>query len=259
MTVRVTILRASGTNCERELVHAFERCGATVELTSLRSALASRDPFGRASIVGFPGGFTYGDDVAAGKIFAMEMAAGLSDRLRDFLARGGLALGVCNGFQILAKAGILPGLTRGKQEASLAANDSGRFEERWVALEAVACRASFVPAGDVIEMPTAHGEGKFVAGDEATLRRIVDEKLVAFRYVRRDGSPATAYPDNPNGSSLAIAGICDPTGRVLGLMPHPERNVEFHHHPEWTRRATRDDGGGLRLFRNLVEQAKRGE
>src|SRR4030095_10187348 len=131
--------------------------------------------------------------------------------------------------------------------------------ERWVTLEALACRASFVPVGDRIDMPVAHGEGKLVTIDEDALRRLVDERLVAFRYVRPDGSPAGGYPHNPNGSALDIAGICDPLGRVLALMPHPERHVEFQHHPEWTRRASRDDGGGLRIFRNLVEQAKRGD
>ncbi len=259
MTVRVTVLRAPGTNCDRELVHAFERCGAAVDLVPLRRLAESKDPFGRASVVGFPGGFSYGDDVASGKIFAVEMEARLSDALRAFLDRGGLVLGVCNGFQVLVKARLLPGFDADEQTVTLTNNDSGRFEERWVTLEALPCRAAFVPAGDRIEMPSAHGEGKLLARDDATLLRLVEERLVAFRYVRRAGGHPAPYPENPNGSALGIAGLCDVSGRVLGLMPHPERNIEFHHHPEWTRWRERGDGGGLRLFRNLVEQAKRGD
>ncbi|MBL8694755.1 MAG: phosphoribosylformylglycinamidine synthase I [Planctomycetes bacterium] len=259
MTVKVCIPRAPGTNCDRELEYAFERAGAQVELVPLARLFETKEPFGSAGIVAFPGGFSYGDDVASGKIFAVEVQARLQDSLLRFLDRGGLSIGICNGFQVLAKAGILPGFTPGKQEATLAHNASGRFEGRWVTLEALACRAEFIPAGARIPMPSAHGEGQFLAFDDATLRRIVDEKLVAFRYVTRDGEAPAPYPDNPNGSVLGIAGICDPRGRVMGMMPHPERNIAFHHDPEWTRRSRSEEGAGMVIFRRLVEQARRGE
>ncbi|MBI3819563.1 MAG: phosphoribosylformylglycinamidine synthase subunit PurQ [Planctomycetes bacterium] len=266
MTVRAILMRAPGTNCDRELVYAFERCGARVELLTLQQLLESSDPFGGAAIVGFPGGFSYGDDVASGKIFAIEMqksatGAPLAEKLTKFIDRGGLAIGVCNGFQVLVKSGILPGYApdaSGIQHVTLTNNRSGRFEERWVAMRGVACRAEFVPAGELLEMPSAHGEGQFMARDEATLQKLVDDRLVALRYVTKDGREPAAYPDNPNGSVLGIAGICDLRGRVLGLMPHPERNVEFWHHPQWTRRPERDDGTGFRIIKNLVDQARKG-
>lgn len=266
MSVRVVLMRAPGTNCDRELVHAFEHAGAKVDLVTLQQLLESPDPFGRASIVGFPGGFSYGDDVASGKVFAVEMqksiAGGhLAERLNLFVERGGFAIGICNGFQVLVKSGILPGYppdAGGLQHVTLTNNKSGRFEERWVTLRGVACRAEFVPEGELLEMPSAHGEGQLLARDSQTLQKLIDDRLVALRYVARDGAEPAEYPDNPNGSTLGIAGICDLRGRVLGLMPHPERNVHFWNHPEWTRRADRSEGTGFRLIKNLVDQARKG-
>lgn len=265
MSIRVVLMRAPGTNCDRELVYAFERCGAKVDLLTLQHLIESTDPFGKAAIVGFPGGFSYGDDVASGRVFAVEMqksiaGAHLTEKLTKFIDRGGFAIGVCNGFQVLVKAGILPGYAAdagGAQHVTLTNNRSGRFEERWVTLKGVPSRAEFVPTDELLEMPSAHGEGQFIPRDPQTLQKLADDRLVALRYVSRDGA-AAKYPENPNGSVADIAGICDIRGRVLGLMPHPERNVEFWHHPEWTRKAEKKEGTGFRIIKNLVAQAKKG-
>jgi phosphoribosylformylglycinamidine synthase len=266
VSVRVLLLRAPGTNCDRELKYAFERAGARVDLLPLQQLLATPDPFGKYAIAGFPGGFSYGDDVASGKIFAVELQrkcleARLAEHLARFLDRGGLSIGICNGFQLLVKAGILPGYppaTLGSQPVTLTNNRSGRFEERWVKLECLRCRAEFVPAGETIEMPSAHGEGQFIATSEAALDQVVHDRLVAFRYITKDGAHPAPYPDNPNGSALDIAGICDLRGRAVGLMPHPERHIDYFNHPTWTRSPHRGDGAGLKLFKNLVAQARAG-
>lgn len=257
MSVRVLIPLTPGTNCDKELGHAFELAGAKVEFAHLTALLTAREPFAGASVVALPGGFSFGDDVASGKIYAVEMGAGIAAKLRSFVDEGGHVLGICNGFQILVKSGLLPGFEPGRQDVTLTHNRSGRFEDRWVTLESRPCRARFVNAGDVWEAPVAHGEGQFLARDNATLDRLVSDGLVAFRYVNPDGTFPAPYPANPNGSALGIAGICDLTGRVLGLMPHPERNVEFFHHPEWTRRGTRERGAGFRLVKALVDEARR--
>lgn len=264
MSVRGVLVRAPGTNCDRELVRAFEKCGAAVDLIHIQQLLTTADPFGAASIVGFPGGFSYGDDVASGKITAIQLLrktadATLAEKLNKFIDRGGLVIGICNGFQTLTKAGVLPGLpgSRG-QDVTLTNNQSGRFEQRWVRLQSIRCRAEFVTPDDVMEMPSAHGEGQFIARDNEVLQQLNQLGLVAFRYISTSGSGNATYPDNPNGSVENIAGICDMRGRVLGLMPHPERNIEFFHHPHWTRSSNRDGGSGIRLIRNMVEQARRG-
>ncbi|MBN2310357.1 MAG: phosphoribosylformylglycinamidine synthase subunit PurQ, partial [Candidatus Hydrogenedentes bacterium] len=167
-------------------------------------------------------------------------------------------IGICNGFQVLVKAGMLPAFDgRFEQEVTLTWNDSGRFENRWVSL-AVArnTRCVWLKGVERLELPIRHGEGKFIARDEATLERLRADGQVALRYARRDGSPARGeFPANPNGAVDDIAGICDPTGRVFGLMPHPEAFVHPTNHPRWTREETGEEGAGLRVFRNAVEYA----
>jgi phosphoribosylformylglycinamidine synthase len=174
------------------------------------------------------------------------------------VADGGLVLGICNGFQILVKAGLLPAVAGHGEtgEATLAANDSNRFEDRWVTLAVVSDLSPFVRQGDVIRCPVAHAEGKFVTRDAATLAHLEQSGQVVFRYVGAAGDTSPAYPLNPNGSQNAIAGICDPTGRILGLMPHPERHIEPWHHPTWTRDGLAAAGDGLQVFRNAVEAVR---
>lgn len=246
---RALILRTAGTNCERETAHAFRRAGAVADTVHLDEVLDDPSRICDCGILVFPGGFTYGDDLGAGTIVSNRIRRRLLDPLRRFVEGGGLVLGICNGFQILVKTGLLPS-SAGR--ATLTWNDSFRFEERWVLLEAATDHSPFIRKGDRIFCPVAHGEGKFIAGSQETLEQIEAGGQVAFRYVGRDGSPDPEYPHNPNGSMNAIAGICDETGRILGLMPHPERHIEPFHHPRWTREALTGEGDGLKFFRNAV-------
>jgi phosphoribosylformylglycinamidine synthase subunit PurQ / glutaminase len=256
---RALVLRTAGINCDGETVRALELAGAQVELVHLQRVLDRPARLDEVSLLVIPGGFSYGDDVSAGRVFGLELRHSLRTQLSAFVERGGFVLGVCNGFQVLVEAGLFepdaraPGLPA--RDIALANNASNRFECRWVAIEGQACAASWIEPGLCLPVPVAHGEGRFVVRDEATLARLVRNRQIAWRYVRPDGQPAAGYPDNPNGSVMAIAGICDPTGRVLGLMPHPERNLTPWNHPHWTRLSPRTEGEGVRFYRRLVEAA----
>jgi phosphoribosylformylglycinamidine synthase len=262
---KTLLLRTAGTNCDRETAHAFRRAGSEVTLLHLTEVLSAPRRILDYGILVFPGGFTYGDDLGAGRIFALELRAFLGEHLARFVDDGGYVLGVCNGFQILVQTGLLPGalpetasaaLESGVERAvSLVPNDSRRFECRWVHLRAEKSRCRFLRHGAVIPMPVAHAEGKFVVRDEATLEALRRNGQIAFRYCTESGG-APSYPEDPNGSVEQIAGICDATGRVLGLMPHPERNVTPFQHPWWTRLPPREEGEGLALFRDLVDAAR---
>lgn len=259
MTPRVLVLRTAGTNCDEETAFAFARAGAAPERVHLGRLVAQPSLLRDCQILCLPGGFTYGDDLSAGKILANQIRAFLQEEVVRFVDRGGLVLGICNGFQALVKAGLLPGLSRPwRIEATLAANAAGRFECRWVDLAVPEGAASLFTRGlSRLSLPVAHAEGRFVPASPEVLARIRAGRQIAFRYVDAAGGPA-AYPANPSGAVDGIAGISDPTGQVLGLMPHPERNVLWHHSPSWTRRlSARDgDGEGLQVFRNAVDSVK---
>lgn len=262
-TVNALVLRAAGTNCDAETVYAFERAGAAVERLHVNRLREEPGLLGRFQILAIPGGFTYGDDLGAGRVLANELRLHLAEPLRRFLERGGLAIGICNGFQALVKAGLLPATTTdaarsGEQEATLAGNDSGRFEARWIYLECTSDRTPFLRKGDRLHLPTAHGEGKFMCASPEVRARLEAQGQVVLRYVDAGGRPGP-YPVNPSGSEDGVAGVCDPSGRVFGLMPHPERHIDFHHHPRWTREDGRGpdaEGDGLRVFRNAVAHVR---
>jgi phosphoribosylformylglycinamidine synthase len=255
-TVRAVVLRSAGTNCDAEAVHALRRAGAETDLVHLHDFIEKPEDVRRYGIVVFPGGFSYGDDIASGAVYAIEMRRGFLPALRKHVADGALVLGVCNGFQILVRAGLLPDTQRdGAPEATLLWNASNQFECRWIRLEATTSRCAFLERGQVIDCPVAHGEGRFVVKDDQVRARMLEAGQMALRYVNPSGGPA-AYPWNPNGSPDDVAGVCDTTGRVLGLMPHPERNVEPWHHPRWTRGEGGDATGGLAVFRNAVKNAR---
>jgi len=256
-TPSVLVLRAAGTNCELETAHAFERFGATTVTTHVNALLAAPEALHRHHVLAIPGGFSYGDDVAAGAVLACELRAHLAETLHRFVAGGGLVLGICNGFQVLARLGLLPGLERplGVVEVSVTDNVSRKYEDRWVRLAVGARRCVFVGEMEPPELPLAHAEGRIVCRDDTVRRRLHEEDRVVFRYADADGRPTLDYPANPNGSVDAIAGLTDGTGRVLGLMPHPERALFGFHHPGWTRRADgpADLGPGAPVFANACD------
>lgn len=259
--VRVCLLRAPGTNCDQETAFAFRQCGATVDPVHIRALWQKPQRLDRYQILAIPGGFTYGDDLGAGKVLANQMRFRLLGPLGRFVKQGKLIIGICNGFQALVKAGVLPGSSHGdghgaSMEATLTFNDSGRFEDRWIWLNPVSPSVWTRGMDRPIQLPIAHGEGKFVPRDEATRRRLWQQGQVVFQYVNARGEMA-GYPVNPNGSVNAIAGICDATGQILGLMPHPERHFVPEHHPQWTRRGLGDAGDGAQIFHNGVQWAKR--
>ncbi|MDD5501674.1 MAG: phosphoribosylformylglycinamidine synthase I, partial [Candidatus Omnitrophica bacterium] len=227
---KVCVLRSAGTNCDKETAAAFELAGAKAKLLHVNSLVAGEAGLGDFHILALPGGFSYGDDIASGKIFANELRFKLADSLRRFIGEGKLIIGICNGFQILVKSGLLPGGAAMEQEASLIINDSGKFEARWVYLRPEGRCVWTKGLRKIIYLPVAHGEGKFVARDRKALNRLNSNGQVVFRYCDAGGRPC-GYPGNPNGSTGGIAGICDDTGRIFGLMPHPERHLYSAAHP----------------------------
>ena len=243
---RAMVLRAAGTNCDKESQYALELAGFSAERVHLFRVMERPGLLDDEQLLMIPGGFSYGDDVAAGKIFANQILHHLAEALNKFVSDGKLILGVCNGFQVLLKSGLLPwgraDPARANQDATLAWNDCGSFVDRWVPLRAEDSKCIFLPPGERLMLPIAHGEGKFVTRDQAALEKIRSGGQVAVRY---DG-------DNPNGSIDDIAGICDPSGRVFALMPHPERFVDVTQHPTWTRGGV-DRADGLIVFQRAAE------
>lgn len=254
MKIKVLIIRTAGTNCDLETAYAFELAGARCERIYI-DAVKKKNLLDYKILV-LPGGFTYGDDISAGKIFANEIKYKLRDAILDFIEKGNLILGICNGFQVLVKAGILPGYEDyfTDQSVSLITNDSERFEDRWVDLKVHGERSIFTKGiNNIISLPVAHAEGKFVIKNRKILKRI--ERQIVFQYVDEKGNLA-GYPYNPNGSILNIAGIADKTGRILGLMPHPERYISYLQHPLHTRKPLSEKGDGFKIFENGVKYFK---
>ncbi len=259
MQPRVLVLRAPGTNCDLETAFAFEQCGAQADRVHINRLLESPATLDAYQIFCLPGGFSYGDDLAAGRILASQIRERLADMLHRFRDGDRLMLGICNGFQVLIQTGMLLNDSADRRQATLCDNDSGRFEDRWVRLSADGSRCVMLAGLDELELPVAHAEGKFVTQDEATFQELESQGQLVLRYLPAPAAGSAAadnglvpYPDNPNGSLGNVAGICDASGRVLGLMPHPERFIDPTHHPRWTREPERTTGDGLKLFENAV-------
>ena len=264
---RVLVLRAAGTNCDEETAYAFMRAGAAVERLHIGTLLRGERRLDEFSILVIPGGFSYGDDLGAGTVLANQIACRLREAVEGFVSSGRLVLGICNGFQVLVRLGLLPGWEDDGKSVSLVVNASGKFEDRWVDLRIDSAVCPFlVPAdrgtGELIRLPVAHAEGRFVVRDPDVLARLRAAGQIALTYVSPGASEGfeDSYPANPNGSIEGIAGITNREGNVLGLMPHPERFLRFLHDPRWTRRAQaeglpedeRSAGDGYRFFDRAV-------
>jgi len=263
--VKAIVLTGNGTNCEMEMAHACKLAGAEkVDIVHISELLFGEKRLSDYNFLNLPGGFLDGDDLGSAKAGANRFLHApisgesemLIEELLKFINAGGLILGVCNGFQLMVKLGLLPALGGNfiKQSTTLTFNDSGRFEDRWVYLKAnVQSPCVFTEGIDVVYYPVRHGEGKFVPESDAILEEIEKKNLVAFQYCTVDGTTTLDYPANPNGSTHAIAALCSETGRLFGLMPHPEAFLHCTNHPRWTRENLPEEGQGLVIFQNAVK------
>ncbi len=265
------MLRAPGTNCDIETGHAFELAGALSERVHLFRLLENPAMLSEFQILCIPGGFSYGDDLGAGVIFSRQLRGQLNDAMREFLTADKLVLGICNGFQTILKAGLI--MRRGIEDTSeknyedqltLAWNSNGRYTDRWVRMKVTSKNSVFLKDMDEFDVPMAHAEGRIALKQPELLQILRDQQSIALCYWSDEASQMAAQsgdptnigllpePINPNGSIANIAGLSDSTGRVLGLMPHPERFLFATQHPQWTRHGLRGEGDGIRLFRNAV-------
>lgn len=255
-TPRVLILRAPGTNCEVETAFAFQRAGAQTTLLHVNRLIESPGLAADHQVLCFPGGFSYGDDIAAGRILAQQLKVHLNDVVEQFKAADRLVLGICNGFQIMMRLGIFFDSPE-QPPATLTLNRQGRFEDRWVHLSARQNNCVFLRDVDRMYLPMAHAEGRLVLRSDESGCKFAGSGQLCLRYATENG-PAVddqlPFPINPNGSELNVAGLCDASGRVFGLMPHPERHIEFTQHPYWTRRTEQPvEGDGMVIFKNAVD------
>ena len=262
--VKCIVLTGNGTNCEMEMAYACKMAGADiVDIVHLSELLYGERRLDDYSFLNLPGGFLDGDDLGSAKAGANRFLCAriresrelLFDQLIKFIRAGKLILGVCNGFQLMIKLGLLPALggNYAKQSATLTYNDSGRFEDRWVYLKVeTPSPCVYIRGADIIYLPVRHGEGKFIPQSNSIISRIENKNLCALRYCTPDGVISMEYPDNPNGSINAVAGICDESGRLFGLMPHPEAYLCRVNHPRWTREKLPEKGQGLVIFQNAI-------
>jgi len=272
--VKSLVITGYGINCQEETAYALSRAGSLPLIVHIDDLIGGAVLLTSFHLLVLPGGFSYGDHLGSGKALANRLCHAsvrsgkrLIEEIRLFVAGGGHILGICNGFQVLVKSGLLPALGEG-QEVTLTSNLSGIFEDRWVHLLVNRHSAGGAfSARERLFLPVRHGEGRFVASLQV-LREMQRNNLILMQYTQGDGEVTEQYPGNPNGSRMSVAGICDVTGRVTGIMPHPEAFVHFENHPFWTRvarekrergEAVPEDGDGLRFFEALGEKIRRRE
>jgi len=264
--VKAILLTGYGINCEEETGFAFKKAGAEAEIVHVNDLIANPKKLSEAQILAFPGGFSYGDDTGSGNALANKIRTNLWEELVNFIEAENLVIGICNGFQVVTNLGILPGIENRQpmRKIALAHNNSARYECRWVSLKAFSKKCVFTKGIGFIRMPVAHGEGKFTASPE-TLKALKESDQIVFRYAKDNALANLEFPFNPNGSLEDIAGICDKTGRILGMMPHPERNIFFTQQDDWTLQAEKlkragleipEESAGLAIFKNAVEYFK---
>lgn len=264
MELKAIVLTGEGINCDKETALAFKLAGAQPKRVHVNDLIAEPKMLEDFQALAIPGGFSFGDHLGAGKAFANKLAHAaaqgekLFDSLVQFIEERKPVIGICNGFQILVKSGLLPALggKYGEQQVTIYYNDSGRFEDRWVNVKVLDSPSVFTQGIGFVELPCRHGEGKFVAPQKA-MRELWAKKLVVMQYADHAGMPTMSYPENPNGSMEAIAGICNEKGNVLGLMPHPEAFLFATNNPQWARRKPEQwAGSGLKFFENAVKYIK---
>lgn len=251
---KAMVLLAAGINCDRETVAALELAGFEAEKIHLNELVANPDMLLNYHLLVLPGGFSYGDDLGSGKVLASRLKLHLLETILTFWRQGGLILGICNGFQVLVKLGLLPQLDgEVLPQVSLTFNQQAKFENRWVYLK-ISSNSPCVFTKDIwnlLYLPVRHGEGRFIVKNELTLSKIRKNQLIAVKYVDAFGLPGP-YPVNPNGSIDDVAGICDQSGRIFGLMPHPEVFVRATQHPAWSRHNINLAQSGLKIFHNAI-------
>lgn len=257
MNPKALIITGYGLNCEAETEHALRLAGAEVDRIHLNDLIAAPECLANYHLLMLIGGFSYGDHIAAGRAFAIRLKFGLHEHLTSFVAGGGLVMGICNGFQTLCKLGLLPGFGEG-QLVTLTHNDSSVFRDDWVRLRVNPNSPCVFTKGiDVLDLPIRHGEGKFLTLNADVLSQLMLNGQIAYQYCDANGEPTQDFPANPNGSVEAIAGICDPSGRIFGTMPHPEAAILPEHHPDYHLKRelgeTLSEGPGFKLFQNAVD------
>ena len=259
MTARIAILTGYGINSDIELANSFNLAGGQAERVHLHDAIDGRTRLEDFDVLAIPGGFSFGDHIASGRVFANRLRHKLGDTLLRLREKKTPILGICNGFQVLVKLGLLPGTEPASftQTCTLTYNDSGRFENRWCHLKAESNTTSLWLKGITqLYLPVRHGEGKFIPGSEALLKELEANGQTCLRYCNEDGSEPAGFPANPNGSTGHIAGLCSRDGLVFGLMPHPEAHVLPTQHPHWQREGQKSEGDGLRIFKNVIQAVK---
>lgn len=254
MKPKVLILFAPGTNFDEETKYAFEKVGARAFVMPMSEVMKNPKILKQYQILDFPGGFSYGDDLLAGKIWANQVRVYLLSEIEKFLKQGGIIIGVCNGFQVLMRTGLLPGFGKIHQTAGLIFNEKQKFECRWVKLKMTKNRCVFLQNASIDrgELPVQHGEGRFFVSDNQILKKLIDNKQIVFRYTDGKGEETLSYPQNPNGSIDAIAGICDPTGQIFGMMPHPEHFMENWQYPNFRREKLKGQCFGFKIYKSAV-------
>ena len=254
MTLKALVVTGYGINCENESKYCIEKSGGAADIVHVNRVLENPKMLENYNMFFIPGGFAFGDDLGSGKVFGNKMKFKIKDQLDEFVKAGKLVCGICNGFQALVKMGLLP-IPDFQQRVSLIGNDSGRFEDRWVILKANQNSPCIYTKGiEHLFVPVRHGEGKFIPKDDGVLNEMRESNQIVFHYVDEKDNLA-GYPHNPNGSVGNIAGVCDKTGRIFGMMPHPEAFNIPENCPYWTRGVIKE-AHGLRIFKNAVEFMK---
>jgi phosphoribosylformylglycinamidine synthase I len=259
---KALVVTGFGLNCEAETAYALGQAGAEVDQVHLNDLLDQPDRLARYGLLAIIGGFSFGDHLSAGRALAIRLKYGLASQIGSFVERDGLVIGICNGFQVLCKLGLLPGLEpfsrEIEQQVTLTHNDSGVFRDDWIRLTVnPASPCVFTRGLDRLEFPIRHGEGKFLTRESAVLELLKKQNQIVYQYADDGWSPTQAFPANPNGSVEAIAGICDPSGRIFGTMPHPEAAIIPEHHPDFARTRAlgqpHPDTLGLKIFENAIQ------